>query len=128
MAFIMKRFLSFTLFVAVTLTLTHGYSAENAPESPPVAPKVHDYNAFKTFFKKKGPITETEVSDQFGPPDAHAPLYGSKQEPPSWWYYEIEKGERIGVAIEDHRVVLVTRNHRNKSIDVLRERASLTKP
>jgi|GEM_PF-4884675 len=124
----MKRYLFFTLFVAVIFGALPANAAEPDPAAVPAAPKPRDFASFKAFFKKKGGITEAEVTDQFGPPDAHAPLYSGKEEPPSWWYYNVEKGEQVGVAIEDHRVVLVTRNHRNKSVDVMRERSSLVKP
>ena len=109
------------------LSTTPCHAAEGDPGSSEATPKVRTFASFKAFFKKKGAITESEVTDQFGPADSHAALYEGQPEPPSWWYYEIDNGERIGIAIEEHRVVLVTRHHKNKSIDILRERASLTK-
>ena len=110
------------------LSATQCYAAEDDPGGANPAPKARGLATFKTFIKRKGSITESEVTDKFGPSDSHTPLYGKhKPEPPSWWYYEIENGENIGIAIEDHRVVLVVRRYRNKSVDVLRERASLIK-
>jgi hypothetical protein len=124
----MKRFFAMPLILVALMIVTRGYAAESDAVSSEVAPKVRQLAAFKAFFKKKGAITEDEITSQFGPPDSHTALDGSRQEPPSWWYYEIEKGEQVGIAIEDHQVILLVRRHRNKSVDVLRERASFMKP
>lgn len=130
--FQMKRWLPLVLLgVQLFLGVGAWTSFAEEPSSPPasVAPKPRNFAAFKAFFKRKGAITEAEVVEQFGPPDAHKPLYpGQHEEPPSWWYYEIENGERIDVAIQEERVIFVSRQRKNKSVDVLREWSSLNKP
>lgn len=114
--------LLFVVALAACLFLTEQSCwAEEQKPNPETALLPRTFTAFKTFFKKKGVITEDEVNERFGPPDSHAPLYAGKEEPPSWWYYGIENSDRIEVGIDDHKVIFVARRRKNKSVDVLRE-------
>jgi hypothetical protein len=81
--------------------------AGDVPASSPEQ-KAAKLAAFRAFFSASAEITQEQVRERFGPPDRHAPLNREQvEEPPSWWYYQLDADEYIGVAIENKLVGMV---------------------